>query len=329
MSIDPLLKCPEFFSDELAQRERFDREKIYFGFLQNYQSLHTKVAYGKDLKEFVQFLHNHFPHLNEFQVEHPHIVAFRDWLVQRRGERKAKLGKRTINRKLATLGAFYRYLYQEGHIDRIPTDRLRRYKIEKAVVTNDLSDEEVKKLLESVDVGSGAGKLHLAVLRMFFSTGMRLSELTGLTFLNLKYEQNLCFVEYTAKGGGIMRTPLSDSCLRDLENYWDWCKEEGQSFTKEDFLFRPTRNPVSHTLNRSLDPKTVRYIFARYAQKIGLTGRITPHSARSTVIGSLLDKGISIHRVAEFVGHRDLSTTEAYNKRKSTLKESLALALDF
>ena len=309
--------------------ERFNREKIYFGFLQNYQSPHTKTAYQKDLKEFIQFLHKHFPHLNEFQVEHPHIVAFRDWLVQKRGERKEKLGKRTINRKLATLGAFYRYLYQQGHIDRIPTDRLRRYKIDKAVVTNDLSDEEVKQLLEAVDVKSGSGKLHRAVLRMFFSTGMRLSELTGLTFSNLKYEQNLCCVEYTAKGGQTMRTPLSDSCLKDLENYFDWCKEQGQSFTEEDFLFRPTRNPVSHTLNRSLDSKTVSYIFSRYAQKIGLTGRITPHSARSTVIGSLLDKGISIHRVAEFVGHRDLSTTKSYNKRKSSLKENLAFELDF
>ena len=316
-------------SYELGKFQKFDREKIYFGFLQNYHSAHTKLAYGKDLKEFLQFLHEHFPHLNEFQVEHAHIVAFRDWLNHRKGERKQKLSKRTINRKLATIGAFYHYLYEHGHVDRVPTDRLRRYKMEKAVVTNDLSDEEVKSMLHAVDCQTGSGKLHRAVLRMFFSTGMRLSELTGLKFSNLKYEQNLCFVEYTAKGGKVMRTPLSDSCLTDLEDYFDWCQEQGQSFTEGDYLFRPTRNPVSQTLNRSLDPKTVRYIFNKYASRVGITGRITPHSARSTVIGSLLDKGISIHRVAEFVGHRDLSTTEAYNKRKSFLKENLAFEIDF
>ena len=126
---------------------KYDREKIYFGFLQNYQSPHTRLAYGKDIKEFLRFLGDHFPHLSEFQVEHPHIVAFRDYLVARRGQRKQRLGKRSINRKLATLGAFYRYLYWQGYVQRIPTDRLQRYKIEKAVVTNDLSDQEVRALL--------------------------------------------------------------------------------------------------------------------------------------------------------------------------------------
>ena len=316
-------------SFELTRLQKLNREKIYFGFLQNYHSPHTKLAYSKDLKEFLLFLKDCFPYLDEFKVEHPHVVAFRDWLLQRRGERKQKLGKRTINRKLATVGAFYRHLYQQGHIDAVPTDRLRRYKIEKTVLSNDLSDGEVVRMLQSVNCQTGAGKLHRAVLRMFFSTGMRLSELTGLKFLNLKYEQGLCFVEYLAKGARVMRTPLSDCCLEDLECYFDWCREQGLSFSCDDYLFRPTRNPVTSTLNRPLDPKTIRYIFAKYARKIGLTGRITPHSARATVIGSLLDKGISIHRVADFVGHRDLSTTKAYNKRKSGLKENLAFELNY
>ena len=315
-------------SFKLSKFQGLNRDKIYFGFLQNYHSPHTKKAYSKDLKEFLQFLRKHFPQLSEFQVEHPHIVAYRDWLTNR-GSGKEKLGKRTINRKLATLGAFYRYLYQLGHIDRIPTDRLKRYKIEKGVVTNDLSDDEVLRMLQAVDCSSGVGKLHRAVLRMFFSTGMRLSELTGLKFSNIKYEQELCFLEYQAKGGRLMRTPLSQLCLDDLASYFDWCKEKGLSFSKDDYLFRPTRNPVTHTLNRPLDPKAVRYIFSKYATQIGLEGKITPHSARATVIGSLLDKGISIHRVAEFVGHRDLSTTEAYNKRKSSLKDNLAFAIEY
>lgn len=309
-------------SFELSPFHRYDRRKIYFGFLQNYQSPHTRLAYGKDLKQFLHFLREHFPHLDEFQVEHAHVVAFRDWL-------QGQNGRRTINRKLATLGAFYRYLYQLGHVDRVPTDRIKRPRIEKAVVTNDLSDDEVKRMLQSVDCQTASGKLHRAVLRMFFSTGMRSSELTGLKLGNLKYEQNLCFVEYLAKGGKTMRTPLTDSCLADLERYLDWCQQQGLSLNSEEYLFRPTRNPVTHTVNRPLDFKTVRYIFAKYARKIGIEGRITPHSARSTVIGSLLDKGISIHRVAEFVGHRDLSTTKAYNKRKSTLKENLAFKIDF
>ena len=307
-----------------------EREKIYFGFLQNYQSAHTRLAYGKDLKEFLFFLRKHFPHLNEFEVEHAHIVAYRDWLAGRIAKNKKKpLGKRAVNRKVATMAAFYRYLYYQGLVEKVPTDRLQRYKIEKSVVTNELSDEEVKKLFKAVNRATGAGKLHYAVLKMFFSTGMRHSELTQLKFSNLKYAQDICFLQYTAKGQKLMRTSLPPHCLQALEDYLDWCKEHCYSFGDDDFIFRPTRNFVSNDLNRPLDAKSVHYIFKKYSERIGSSGKITPHSARSTVIGRLLDKGISIHRVAEFVGHSDLSTTKAYNKRKSQLKDNLAFEIDF
>ena len=69
------------------------------------------------------------------------------------------------------------------------------------------------------------------------------------------------------------------------------------------------------------------YIIQKYAKKVGIAGKITIHSARSTVIGKLLEKGHALEQVADFVGHRDISMTKAYNKRRKKIHESLSLDL--
>ncbi len=102
----------------------------------------------------------------------------------------------------------------------------------------------------------------------------------------------------------------------------------GFSMGLDDFIFRPTMNPTSGNLNKKLDGSSMNYIIKKYAAQLGIKGNVTVHSARSTVIGMLLEKGHSIDRVADFVGHRDISTTKSYNKRKKKIHESLSFFLE-
>jgi site-specific recombinase XerD len=97
--------------------------------------------------------------------------------------------------------------------------------------------------------------------------------------------------------------------------------------SQDDFIFRPTINPKSGNLNKRLDGSSMNYIIKKYAAQIGIKGNVTVHSARSTVIGMLLEKGHSIDRVADFVGHKDIATTKAYNKRKQKIHHSLSFEL--
>ena len=97
--------------------------------------------------------------------------------------------------------------------------------------------------------------------------------------------------------------------------------------TPDDYIFRPTKNAQDGNLNKALDPKSLNYIIKKYAKLAGVTGKITIHSARSTVIGMLLDKGHALERVADFVGHKDISMTKAYNKRRLSIAQSLSLDL--
>lgn len=310
-----------FSNFSIRNHQSFDRNKIYYGFIHNFSSPHTRDAYTRDLRKFLQFLTDVFKGLNELKVEHAHAVAFKDYLL------KNNYSKRSVNRTLATLWSFYDYLMDMDLLEKNPISRVKRFSIPKEVKTQDLKDEEVTLLIESIDTATGSGKLHKAVLTLFFTTGMRHREVSHLQFKNLDEENGFTVIRYQAKGAQEMTTPLNPKALETLSDYLKWCESERYSMKPDDYIFRPTRNAFSGDLNKPLDPKSLNYIIKRYAKKIGVKGHITIHSARSTVIGMLLDKGHALERVADFVGHKDISMTKAYNKRRLKIHQSLSLEL--
>lgn len=317
----------EFRSSEVSESKPIDRNKIYYGFLYNYSSPNTRRAYLKELKKFHGFLKEKFPEKNEFELEHAHLVFYKEDLLKRGGERAQIYSHNSINRTFACLYAFYEYLVDLGLVKLNPVIRLKRFKIPKEVKTIDLTNEQVEQLLKIIPVDSGTGKLHKAVLTLLFTTGMRQSELSNLKFKNLDYENTYLVLRYFAKGSKEMVTPLNQKSIDAVGSYLKWCEEEGYSMDMEDYIFRPTINPKSGNLNKRLDGTSMNYMIKKYASQIGIKGNVTIHSARSTVIGMLLEKGHSIDRVADFVGHKDISTTRAYNKRKNKVHNSLIFEL--
>ena len=306
---------------EISNRASFDRNKIYYGFIHNFSSVHTRDAYMRDLKKYLHFLSETFRNITELEAEHAHVVAFKDYLL------KNNSSQRSVNRILATLWSFYDYLMDMELTHKNPVARVKRFRIPKEVKTQDLTDEQVHALLEIIDTRSGAGKLHKAVMTLFFTTGMRHREVSHLQFKHLDEENGYTVIKYRAKGAQEMMTPLNPKVLDALGEYLRWCETEGYSMKPEDYIFRPSRNAHTGELNKPLDPKSLNYIIKKYAKKIGASGRITIHSARSTVIGMLLDKGHALERVADFVGHRDIAMTKAYNKRRLKVHQSLSLDL--
>jgi integrase/recombinase XerD len=306
-----------FSAFQIDRSVKFDRNKIYYGFIYNFTSIHTREAYTRDLKKFLGFLETTFRNINELKVEHAHVVAYKDYLL------RSDYSQRTVNRFLATLWSFYDYLLEQDLVEKNPIERVRRFSIPKEVKTEDLSDLEVANILEIIDDSTPSGKLHKAVLTLFFTTGMRHREVSHLQFKNLDEENSFTVIRYMAKGAREMVTPLNPKAEAALSDYLQWASREGYPMGPTDYIFRGTKNFV----NRPLDPKSLNYIIKKYAKKIGVRGNITIHSARSTVIGMLLDKGHAIERVADFVGHKDMAMTRAYNKRRLKIHESLSLDL--
>ena len=318
----------DFRTSEVLNLKDLDRNKIYYGFLYNYSSPNTRRAYLKELKKFYGFLKFRMQGISEFEVGHAHLVAYKDELISLGGERTEKLSQNTINRSFACLFAFYEYLLDQGLVSVNPVQRIRRFKIPKEVKTVDLTNEQVERLLDIIPTNTGTGKLHRAILTLLFTTGMRQSELANLQFKNLDYENEFLVLRYFAKGSKEMVTPLNQRAIDAIGTYLKWSEEAGFLMGQEDFIFRPTINPKSGNLNKRLDGSSMNYIIKKYAAQIGIKGNVTIHSARSTVIGMLLEKGHSIDRVADFVGHKDISTTKAYNKRKQKIQNSLSFELN-
>jgi integrase/recombinase XerD len=318
----------KFRTSEVLNLKDPERNKIYYGFLYNYSSDHTRRAYLKELKKFNVYLRLRWQGLSEFEVDHAHLVAYKDELLKLGGERATHLSQNSINRTFACLYAFYDHLIDMGKVKVNPVQRVKRFKISKEVKTVDLTYEQVEKLLSVIPRETGVGKLHFAVLTLLFTTGMRQSELASLKFKNLDYENEFLVLRYFAKGAKEMVTPLNQKAIDAIGAYLKWCEDQNYPLASEDFIFRPTVNPSSGNLNKRLDGTSLNYIIKKYAAQIGIKGNITIHSARSTVIGMLLEKGHSIDRVADFVGHKDISTTKAYNKRKQKIHESLSFQLE-
>ena len=308
------------------------RQKLYFGFLYNFVSPNTRKAYAKDLKKYLYFLHTFFPGLDELRAEHAHVVAYKNYLLKEKGERAGQLSHRTINRCLAAVWSFYQYLFDQGLVPDNPARLIKRFKIPHEGKTMDLTDEQVLAMLHAVDRATPAGLLHYAILTVLFTTGMRHHELTHMRLGNLTYENKFLVFKYKAKGDKEMIVPVNPKAEAAMGEYLAWCKDHGYSLKESDYIFRPTKNPRGHglnSLNKALDTKALSYIIKKYAKKIGIPGKITPHSARATVIGHLLEKGISIDRVADFVGHKNIATTKSYNRRATKLENNLSFALDY
>lgn len=304
----------------VSKYQKVDKNKLYYGFIYNFSSVHTQEAYKRDLSKFLQFIQSAFPRQDEIKSEHAHIVAYKDYLI------KDGQSVRTINRTLSCLFSFFEYLIDQDLIEKNPVHRVKRFRVEKNVQTQDLADQQVEDLLHVIPQ-TPAGLLHRAILTLYFTTGMRHREVSHLRFSNLSEESGVNVIKYKAKGGKEMMMPLNEKAFQALSDYLCWCSEADYPMSGDHYLFRATKDLKGLHHNRPLDPKSINYMIKKYAKLIGVKSNITIHSARATVIGKLLDQGHAIERVADFVGHKDISMTKAYNKRRLALKDSLSFSL--
>jgi len=305
-------------------------EQILYGFFRDYTSEHTINSYRNDLSQFGSYIKENFPDLSILSVKHDHIVSFKNFLLVHGGKNNSSCTDQTINRKLAAIRRFYQYLLYRQIIERDPAQKIKRIRLKREHKTRDISDLDVRKLIDSIDLDSPSGALHKAIILLFFTTGIRHGELRFLKGKNYCEIDGLKVIHYVAKGRKEMTTPLNRECRLALDYYLSWMKEKGRQVRNEDFLFQPTRNRANDIgLNKMLTTKAINYIIKKNCERIGITGKISAHSARATVIGSLLDKGFDIYKVASFVGHDDINTTKGYSKRKMKLRESPSFDLNY
>ena len=258
-------------------------------------SSNTVAAYGRDAEGLCAYLQKRgLP--NPESADTATIEAF---IADRVGE---GLAKRSQARLVSSLRSFYAFLTEEGRISENPCDNLVIPRLRRNLPSV-LTYDEVKAILDSVDLSRPEGHRNRAMLEVLYSCGLRVSELVGLHISDLFPEEG--FIRVIGKGNKQRLVPLGEPA-RDQIKYW--MEDRRQLKPKkdaEDILF----------LNRhggKLSRVMVFNIVREQAAKAGITKEISPHTFRHSFATHLVENGADLRVVQEMLGHESILTTEIY-----------------
>lgn len=287
------------FQDLLARKVRLMQNFVeqfarYLGDERNL-SPHTRIAYLRDLGEFYNFLERHGGSGKDS------LARIDSFLLRRYLAELHKCNQRTsIARKLSTLRTFFRYLVREGVLASNPAEGLATPKINR-YLPKTLSVDEATALMER---GYGDSLLDLrdrAIVELFYSSGLRVSELTGLDVGSLDLRDKL--VRVLGKGRKERIVPIGRKAHEALLAYL----AERTLPDGNEPLFLNARGG-------RLTPRSVQRNLKVRLIKAGVIKDISPHALRHSFATHLLDGGADLRAIQELLGHASLSTTQKYTQ---------------
>lgn len=214
-----------------------------------------------------------------------------------------RLSKRSIARKISSIRSFYRFLMREGTVKSDPWRILSLPKIPKKLPTF-LYSEEIQALLAQPSNRTASGLRDRAILEILYASGMRVSELTKLNFVDINMEDGEIVV--TGKGSKERLVLIGSHAIAALKDYIKLGRKKLEN--KE----TPTRALFIGRLSGRLTPRTIERIIKKYIKKAGIDKKITPHSLRHSFATHLLEGGADLRSLQELLGHSSLSTTQMY-----------------
>ena len=274
-------------------------QKQFDGYLRLEKSLsgHSVEAYGRDVDKLRQYLALHQLSVTPEQVTAAHLHDFLFWLEG------LGLAATSQARTLSGIKAFYDFLIMEDLVTLDPTDTLGAPKIGRQL-PDTLSYEEVVRLLEAVDLSTDEGTRNRAILEMLYSSGLRVSELTGLRLSNVYAEQG--FLRVLGKGNKERLVPVGRDALKYLGFYLSGVRchlaiQPGH----EDTVFLNRRGA-------GLSRVTIFTTIKALAARAGIGKSISPHTFRHSFATHLIEGGADLRAVQEMLGHESITTTEIY-----------------
>ena len=268
----------------------------FFRYLTNEKrySKHTIRSYKSDLEQFVGFCTELDSNFNPLASDHQIIRKWIIFLMQKGNS------PRSVNRKITTLKTFFRFLYREGAIDKIPTDKVVMPKMSKPL-PHFVSKSSMDILFDQfVFPKTFEGERDRTIMLMFYCTGMRLSELVNLTTQNI--DLNGGQLKVLGKRNKERLIPFGLELKNEIEKYF----EIRNQFACKHNIFFITKdgNPANDTL--------VYRIVNNYLSSVTTLEKRSPHILRHTFATQMLNNGADINAIKELLGHSNLSATQIY-----------------
>jgi len=209
---------------------------------------------------------------------------------------------RSISRLLSSLRSFYQYLVREGDVSSDPTQHLDRPKPSRPLPKS-LSESEVDQLLNAPDASLVVEHRDLAMLEVLYASGLRVSELVGLTLPQLSLNQGI--VRVFGKGGKERLVPLGEAAIETVTDYLGVTRQALLKDRQSDVLFPSNRGKV-------MTRQTFWYRIKIYAKRAGIDPNLSPHTLRHAFATHLINHGADLRVVQMLLGHSDLTTTQIY-----------------
>jgi integrase/recombinase XerC len=255
----------------------------------------TVRAYGDDVREALDRLAAVAPHpLEPRDLDEGAVKA---WLSFQNARGDAP---RSVNRRLAALRSFLGYLLRRGWIEADPTGALRGPKQGRRL-PRFLPEEELVRLLDGPWEETPRGRRDHAILELLYATGIRLSELTGLSRDAIDLRRGT--VRVLGKGRKERIVLFGEQAGAAVARHVAGLREAGAPAAGPLFP-GPAGEPIS--------PRTVQRITDLHLRRMGRAGGHSPHALRHTFATHMLDRGADIRAIQELLGHASLSTTQVY-----------------
>lgn len=270
------------------------RRYIRYLKLERNYSPNTIDAYRHDLH--LLLIHLSGQGLTPTDVKLDDLQRFAAWIHER------GIGPKSQARILSGVRTFYHYLVVDGYLEVDPTELLESPHLPKHLPEY-LTTEEVDRLEAAIDLTSAEGHRNRAIIEVFFSCGLRVSELVELKLSNLFLNER--FMRVVGKGGKERLVPISQRAVGELELWFDDRRQMRIKPGEDDYVFLNRRG---HHLTRTM----ILIMVKRLGEAAGIKKTLSPHTLRHSFATALLRGGADLRVIQVLLGHADIATTEIY-----------------
>ncbi|MBC8479838.1 MAG: tyrosine recombinase [FCB group bacterium] len=263
-------------------------------------SEHTIRSYRSDLLEFESFQLKYETTLPE--VDKTDIQNYLSHLST------AGLAARTVARKLATLKSFYKYLVRYEIMQVNPAAAVKTPKLPKHL-PNFLREAQVMELLSLNFPDTLAGKRDQSILELFYSTGIRISEMAGIQLKDIQLESRN--IRIFGKGKKERIVVIGNKAVEVIKTYLTYRNSE-ITMVSSQYLFPRARSSKQTSASGSISIKTIYNIVKKHFRRVFDEKHLSPHTLRHSFATHLLDRGADLMSVKDLLGHSSLSSTQVY-----------------
>ena len=256
-------------------------------------SQNTVASYCSDIAKFLEFFDT-----PERKVPADRLTAedINEYLASGSGR-----SRRSQARLLSALRSFYNWMVLEGMVKDNPCDRVDMPKLGR-YLPDVLSEEEVMRIIDNVDVTSWQGCRDKAILEVLYGCGIRVSEAVDLRVSGLYFKEG--FVRVIGKGNKERLVPLNDMAAESLKTYLDRRPEPADT-DSDDIVFL-------NRFGRPLSRQSMFKMIKTQALLADIRKEISPHTFRHSFATHLVEHGADLRVVQEMLGHESVTTTEIY-----------------